>query len=501
MNLTQKVLRKKASCLSVLGVALVWGVGISTWVRAQDDHDGHDHSALTVQVSESDGLLAHEEEDHAGHDHAVAPHEEDSAHADHDDGEGEQLADDHAGHDHAMALHEDETDHADHDDEEGEYLADDHAGHDHAMAPHEEEPGHAAHDDEGVRLTPQQRERFGIVVQVAGAGSLRNEVRLSGEIVFNEDRVVHMVPRVAGIAREVLKSMGDRVEAGEVLAVIESRELADAKAEYLASRARCALAEKSFSREKALREKQVSSEQDYLESEQMLAEARIALRSAEQKLHALGLSEAAVGALDTEHDEAITRYEIRAPIAGVVTEKHLSQGESLDADADILTVVDLSSVWVNLTVYAKDLAGVREGQDVLLEVDHSGARAHGEISMVTSFVEESTRTATARVVLDNSDAQWMPGTFVTGFINTSEEDVPVVVPRHAVQSIEGRDVVFVEHDGGFEPMPVVVGHGDRTSVEIVSGLTAGTRYVVEGAFQLKATMVTSNLGSHAGHGH
>ena len=397
--------------------------------------------------------------------------------------EGARTSDDHAGHDHAAHAEKDE--HDDHGHDSG-----DHTGHD-----------HAEHEDDGLRLTAQQRQRFGIVVEQAGPGSLRSEVSLPGEIVFDEDRVVHMVPRVAGIAREVLKSVGDTVAAGETLAVIDSRELADAKAEYLAAKARRTLAEKGFAREKSLFEKKISSEQDYLEAEQALAEVRIELRSAEQKLHALGLSQHAVQALDTEHDDAITRYEIRSPIAGVVTAKHVALGESLDADADIFTIVDARSVWVHLAVYAKDLGGVHVGQDVMLRVDHSGAQARGKIAMVTPFVDESSRSATARVVLDNSDGQWMPGTFATGFISVSETDLPIVIPREAIQTIEGRNVVFVEHEGSFEMQTVTLGKSDRTKTEIVGGLEQGVHYVAQGAFHLKATVVTNSLDSHAGHGH
>lgn len=398
--------------------------------------------------------------------------------------------DDHAGHDHAAhAPAQPATAHAD----------DDHAGHDHG------DGTDGAHDHgeeaEALRLTPEQRKRFGIVVQPAAPGSLASEISLPGAIVFNQDRVVHVVPRVAGITSEVRKSVGDTVEAGEVLAVIESRELADAKSECLAARAREALAEKIFAREKTLREKQIAAEQDFLEAEQAWAEARIALRSAEQKLLALGLPRQEVQALDAAQDEALTRYEVRSPLAGIVTEKHVALGESLQADADIFTVADLSSVWVNLTVYAKHLGTVRPGQEVVLRVDHSGAQAHGMIAMITPFVDEATRSATARVVLENRDGAWMPGTFVTGFINLSADDLAVVVARHTVQNINGRDVVFVEHEGAFEMTPVTVGRADRTRLEIVDGLKPGTPVVVEGAFQLKATLITRTLDSHAGHGH
>lgn len=458
MKLIQDLMNKRLSLLAVLGLAVMWGVGAPVQSRAQDSHAGHDHAA-----SSEDG--ASRRAGDAAHADAADAHAEDADAGDEGDG------------------------HAENGEEAGE---EDHSGHDHAEQ---------ADEGGGLRLTAEQRKRFRIVVQSAGPGSLRNEVSLPGEIVFNEDRVVHMVPRVAGIAREVRKSVGDHVKADEIVAVIESRELADAKSAYLAAKARSVLAEKTFTREKSLREKQVSSEQDYLESEQALAEARIELRSAEQKLHALGLPESAVEALDVEHDEAITRYEIRSPIAGVVTEKHISIGESLEADADIFTVVDTSSVWVNLTVYTKNLDAVQPHQDVRLRVDHSGVQARGEIAMVTPFVEESTRSATARVVLDNSDGRWMPGTFVTGFSSTAEEKLAVVIPRDAVQNIEGRDVVFVEHEGAFEMTPVTLGRGDRVNVEVTAGLEPGMEYVSKGAFQLKATVVTSNLGSHAGHGH
>jgi len=448
MTPIRDMMNKGLSLLATLGLVLVWSMAAATNAQAQNDHTGHDHD---VPVA-----------DEKNEDHGRAVQAEQEEHDDH----GEEARAEHAG------------------DAEGEKDAHSETG-----------------EEEGLRLTQEQRRRFGIVLRPAGPGTLENEVSLPGEIVFNEDRVVHIVPRVAGIAREVFKSVGDPVEADELLAVIDSRELADGKSEFLAAKAREALAEKTYTRETTLRERQVSSEQDYLEAEHALAEARINRRSAEQKLRALGLSGGAMTTLDAEHDEAITRFEIRSPIAGIVTEKHVSPGESLETDADIFTVVDVSSVWVNLTVYMKNIGAVRPRQSVTLRLDHSGEQAQGQVAMVTPFAVESTRSATARVVLDNRGGEWLPGTFVTGYISASETNLPVVVSRNAVQNIEGRDVVFVEHEGAFEMNSVTVGRADRTRVEIIAGLEPGTPYVAEGAFQLKATVITSELDSHAGHGH
>lgn len=367
--------------------------------------------------------------------------------------------------------------------------------------PDQVEDNAPSHGGQAVVLTPDQRARIGIESAIAGPGKLGREARLPGEIVFNEDRLVHLAPRVSGIARDVRKTLGDRVEAGEVLAVIESRELADAKSDYLASTGRAALAENRFDRERALRDKRVSSEEDYLEAEQTLAEARIKLRLAEQKLHTLGLSEQALVNLDNAPDQGFAQYEIRSPIDGVVTAKHIAQGESLAPDTDIFTVADTRSVWVNLAVYVSHLEVVRPGQVVSLRIDHSGEETEGRIVMVTPFVEASTRTATARVVLENLDGRWIPGTFATGIVRDHQEDVHLVIPRDAIQNLNGTSVVFVDHGEEFDAVPVTLGRTTRTHAEVLTGLQPGARVVTRGAFQLKAILATAGLDDHAGHGH
>ncbi len=413
---------------------------------------------------------------------------------------------DHEGHaEHGNNIEKPHDDHEEHEGHEAHGTEPEEKGHE-AHEAETEEKSHEEEQDEhgdegGLRLTPEQRRHFGIVIKNAGPGILSNELILPGEIVFNEDRVVRLVPRVSGIVRKVNKTVGDRVAAGEIMAVIDSRELADAKAEYLAAVARRDLADAKFKREKTLYNKKISSEQDFLDARQASTEADIKLRTSEQKLYALGYTEKDLTSLFSEHDTTITRYELKAPFAGVVTAKHVSLGKSLEGNVEIFTVADLSCVWVNLTVYMKDLEAVRKGQEVNLRVDHSGVRIQGKVSMITPFVDEATRSATARIVVDNIDGRWRPGTFVTGHINVSENDIALVVPRDAVQIIENKSVIFVEHEGVFEIIPVQTGRSDRKHVEILAGLEPGAEYVAEGAFNLKATVVTSTLDSHAGHGH
>ena len=231
-----------------------------------------------------------------------------------------------------------------------------------------------------VRLSAAKAQQLGIEVAVARAGSLQTSLTLPGTIALNADRRVHVVSRIPGIVQEIRKQLGDAVRAGEVMAVIDSRELADTKAAYLAARERVTLAETTFAREKDLWEKKISPEEDYLKAKQALAEARIELQVAAQKLRALGFSEASVQQLAGRANASLTRYEVVAPFAGTVIEKHIAVGEMLKDDTEAFVVADLSTVWVDLNVSAKDLALVRKGQRVVIAADHHDAgRGHGEL--------------------------------------------------------------------------------------------------------------------------
>jgi len=411
--------------------------------------------------------------------------EESTACSDHDDAaEGDhdaQEADDHEGHDHAA---------------EGSHAAeepDDHEGHDHG--------DHA--DEAGLSLSERDRRDAGIELATAGPGHLELNTRLLGEVCVNEERLAHVVPPIPGVVREVRARIGDEVRVGEILAVLASRELAEARSQYLGARGRRELAEIAHDREKEIWERGLLAEQDYLDAKQALLEADIEFQAAEQTLHALGVTEDELADLTGGHDAgALTRYELRAPIAGTVIELHLVLGETVGEDSDVLTLADLSTVWVDFDIPQADLDSIREGQTMTISASGIDVpEAIAVVDFVSPVVDEETRTALARVEMPNAGRHWRPGLFVTASVASEELEASVMIPRDAVQSIEGETVVFVPEGDAFESVPVVLGRSDRTHVEIEAGLGAGERYVVEGAFALKAEVVTSGLDTHAGHGH
>lgn len=379
------------------------------------------------------------------------------------------------------------------------------------LAPHEERShegdvaheDHEEHDEQGekgvIRLNDAELKEFDIEVGTAGPGTLKIHISLPGEIVTNADRLVHIVPPVSGIVQKVRKSLGDPVRKGEVMAVLESRELADAKAAFLNASERVVMSQTNYVREEDLWKKRISPEQEYLQAKQALAEARIELRSAEQKLHALGYSDEYLKKLPAQPDMSYTRFEIVAPFEGTVIEKHISLGEVLKEDKEIFTIADLSTVWVNLSVYQKDLPFVRKGQPVVIELVHGIPDARGKISYIGPIVGEQTRTAVGRVVLPNKEGNLRPGLFVTGRITVSSIPVSLLVPKTSIQTVEEKPSVFVKTGEGFALQPVTVGRSNDTHVEITSGLTPGTQYVKSGAFTLKAQLSKGAFGD--GHAH
>lgn len=348
---------------------------------------------------------------------------------------------------------------------------------------------HADHDEETlVKMTPEQMARAGIVIETAAQGKVTSTLELSGQIVLNADREAHITPRIGGVIKEVRKVLGDEVAAGETLALIESGGLADFNAAYLAAISRTALAQETYAREESLWRQKISAEVDYLAAKQRLAEAHIDERQARQKLKALGFTANDLEALAKRREDTLTQYAIVSSTAGTVVEKHVTLGEVVEPGEMLYTIADLSTVWVDLNVYTKDLPFVTVGQTAEITIPSSATKITGKVAYVQPLANTETRAILARVVLDNADKRWRPGLFVSAHVKTSDVEVPVLIAREAVQTVENATVVFVAEASGLEARPVTLGRGDSQSVEIIEGLRAGERYVAANSFIIKSEL-------------
>jgi cobalt-zinc-cadmium efflux system membrane fusion protein len=201
-----------------------------------------------------------------------------------------------------------------------------------------------------------------------------------------------------------------------------------------------------------------------------------------------------------ENRSTLSVYSVSAPQDGVIIRKDLAAGESADEDAILFEVADLSTVWADISIFPGYQHLIPKNAHVTF-VAHDGHTAKGTIKYVSPIVSHETRTFTARSVLEGPDECFSPGAFVRAEIVVKQVEASVVVPRDAVQRIEGEFVVFTPSGHGFVATPVDVGTEDAFGIEIRGGLNPNDQYVTTGAFALKAQMITAGMDPHAGHGH
>ena len=200
-----------------------------------------------------------------------------------------------------------------------------------------------------------------------------------------------------------------------------------------------------------------------------------------------------------EGNESLTEYEVKSLIDGTIVEKHLSLGEIVSDGVHGFIVADLSQVWVMLKLYQKDLPYVKVGQKVLITAGLEMPKRKGKIAYISPIIDEITRTAEARIVLNNPKGHLKPGLFVNGQITTSDVDVNILVQKTALEYYEGQSVIFVQTNQGFVPRAVSSGRKSETAVEIISGLKQGEIYVNKNGFTIKAELQKSKFGE--GHAH
>ncbi len=347
--------------------------------------------------------------------------------------------------------------------------------------------GEEGHEDEegAIHLTAEQITKANIKVVAAGPAEVSREIQVMGTVVADADRMTHVTTRVPGVVIEVRKRLGEPVTAGEVLAVLDSRELAEAKAEYMSAQRQEALAATTLRREEDLWRKKVSAEQDYLDARTNAETSRITLDATRQRLGTLGLTSAEIADLSRQGASSLSRLEVRAPIAGRVTRRELVRGELAAAEKEIFTIADLSKVWVELPVYAADLAQVREGQSVTLK-GQDGRTAQGTVIAAGATLEAQTGAARVVAALDNAEGQWRPGDFGTGTIVAGGEKADIAVPASALQTLNGENVVFVRNEEGFQARAVEIGRRNSAAAEITFGLFPGDQVATGNTFLLKS---------------
>jgi len=321
-----------------------------------------------------------------------------------------------------------------------------------------------------------------------------------GEVVLDGNRAVTVTPLAESVVVSVMADLGTRVTEGQVLVTLECPAYREAVAnlDRVATEEETALA--AVTREEELFARRICPEKDLLEARAEHAAARAELRAAEARLLALGLDSADISRVREGGDPGA--LPIRAPLDGAVVERSAARGSRVSPGDPLMVVADTSRMWVMADIHEHDLAAVVEGgaeQPVSAEVEvvaWPGRVFPGRIERLAGALDPATRTARARVVVDNPDGRLRPGMFASVRLHLPAPGLTLLVPKAAVLEDEGRSFAFVHVDGPYwVRRPVRLGSARGEEVEVVAGLKEGDRIVADGAFLLKSDVLRSKMGA------
>jgi len=358
---------------------------------------------------------------------------------------------------------------------------------------------------ETVKLTSAAIAEAGIDTWAVKPVSLEHLLVLNGNVAANENRLITVAAQVRGRVTAMPADLGARVAQGAPLVVIESVELGKAQEEFIRALSDLRLASRTYERAKALVGAKAISMGEFQSREGDYLGKRAAAEAAERGLRLLGETDGEIARIRAAIDAGNSlgfpdgiRLSVSAPFAGRVVERKVAPGALVEALQPLVTVADISRVWVFMQAYEKDLSMLREGVTVTIRTEAYPEKAFkGRIDLLGSTVDSTTRTIQLRATVSNADEKLRPGMFVKAHVDVpeaSEGKSTVVVPQAALQTLEGRTVVFVQTETGtFVRRLVETGHTFEGFTEVYSGVKTGDVVVTEGSFVLKSEFAKSTL--------
>jgi len=360
--------------------------------------------------------------------------------------------------------------------------------------------GHDKKEDHGVvTLSQEMQKTSGIEVKPVAIEVAAVPLSATAVIEMNMDRAAKISSRVTGKAGQIIVSQGDRVKAGQALAYLDSVELDQIWTDYRKAQGKVALARKNLQREETLFQKRISPEKDVLKARQELDEAEADSNFARERFRLVGVDVGQFAATKGNGNHPLVP--VTSPLSGIVVEKAVTQGEVVNSEKTLFMVADLSTLWVIIDVYEKDMSRLKVGTGVKVSVTAFPDKAfEGKISYIADIVDERTRTEKARVTIDNASGLLKPGMFATVLTEARSGGTErlITVPEEAVQIDGPTRYVFVQiAPDKFNRRDIETGITLGKNLEVTAGIKEGEVLVVKGAFILKSELKKGELEEDA----
>ena len=337
-----------------------------------------------------------------------------------------------------------------------------------------------------IRFSETFAQRAGIKIAKVRFDQIVPVVAAVGTADFNAEHVAAIGTRLRGLVSSVRKFEGDAVEAGTVLARVESAELGEAQAAVSMLDAERHAAELNAERETRLAERSLTTAREVELASVEAKKASLLLGAAQQKVTALG------GNARAGRDQVLGAHEVRSPIGGTVVERNVAPGQFVEGQLVAFKVANLDHLWIELDVFERNLSRVVIGDRAELRPLSAGADVlHGRVAKIASSIDQQTHSARVRIEVENQDRRLRVGQAVQATIHTSGGELAPrpIAPTSAITFVDGKPTVFVAAGpNAVKVVNVQLGANDDDETEIVAGLSATDSIVTEGAFALKSEL-------------
>lgn len=349
-----------------------------------------------------------------------------------------------------------------------------------------------------VRMpSARSAELAGLTLERPGRGDAAAALRLLGEVRYNGNRRAKVTPLASGVLADIRVDVGETVEAGQILAVVNSVGVAHAKSEYLSAIAELDIKTTTFDREQRLVDENIAARRDFQEAEAARRLAELTVRRTHQQLLNLGFTDSEIGDIAESQSSSSDLY-VRAPFKGTVVERAAVLGEAVDSGRSLFEIADLSTMWIELAVPEEQAIHIARGGAIVASVRAlPQLRVEGEITWVSPQIDERTRMVRARATVPNERGILRHGMFTEVAAVLDNVSNSLLVPGESVHSIDGLPFVFVQQEPDlFAARRVDLGPpGVAGTVAVLAGLTESDAVVTRGSFTMKTEFLKSRLGA------
>lgn len=326
-----------------------------------------------------------------------------------------------------------------------------------------------------IVLSNEAQKIAGIKIERAQLQIVPLKIRAIGEVSFNQKRFSNISSRVSGRVEEVFAFPADKVKKGQALLSVYSPDFLSSQAEFIQAKERLSRAIKA-------------SDEEERRAAQSLFD------SAKNKLLLLDVTDKELTELEETRSTKLL-LSVRAPFEGSIIESSVVCGDFIEFGQSLFKISDLSFLWVNVSIYEKDLLRVRQGCEAAIEVAaFPDEKFKGELALISDVVDEKTRTVKGRVEVSNKQGKLRPGMFAEVDLVSALESKALFIPEWAVHDIKDKKVVFIPTgENSFSVKEIATGSKVNGFVEVVEGLKEGDAFVSEGSFLLKSELLKKTL--------